>query len=318
MINIYCADIGNYSSITALKGEKPRVIRSVFQDVTYTSARDLDTDNSPSVKLDDKVLVLGDRATKQKNSQTAAERGKDLPEFFKPFTLAGLRQDFDGVVRFLVPEHSQWHEDTIRRTLVAEHQINVNGTNYRHRIKNVEFFLETDVAVINAYKNGKLDMDGDTLAIDIGGGTTNYVVITPSSEVLTRRSIPKVGGVSLANDIINSDLMQSYAKRDNVAFKVAKMMDAITYGGRNAIADGSLTYGRKYDFSSVFPGLLENWFNNLMDSISTAANDYLADVTNVMLIGGCANLVRQKLSAKQGFYIPANPQLSNIQALLAM
>lgn len=227
MINIYCADIGNYSSITALKGEKPRVIRSVFQDVTYTSARDLDTDNSPSVKLDDKVLVLGDRATKQKNSQTAAERGKDLPEFFKPFTLAGLRQDFDGVVRFLVPEHSQWHEDTIRRTLVAEHQINVNGTNYRHRIKNVEFFLETDVAVINAYRNGKLDMDGDTLAIDIGGGTTNYVVITPSLEVLTRRSIPKVGGVSLANDIINSDLMQSYAKRDNVAFKVAKMMDAI-------------------------------------------------------------------------------------------
>ena len=310
MINIYCADIGNYSSITALKGEKPRVMRSVIQDVTYTSARDYDSDNSPSVKLDDKVLVLGDRATKQQNSQTAAERGKDLPEFFKPFTLAGLRKDLEGSVRVRGPEQSQWHEDTIRRTLVADHQITVNGTNYRHRIKNVEFFLETDVAVVNAYRNGKLDMDGDTLAIDIGGGTTNYVVITPSLDVLTRRSIPKVGGVSLANDIINSDLMQSFAKRDNVAFKVAKMMDAI--------ADASFIYGRKYDFSSVFPGLLENWFNNLMDSISTAANDYLADITNVMLIGGCANLVRQKLSSKQGFYIPANPQLSNIQALLAM
>lgn len=31
---------------------------------------------NPSVKLDDKVLVLGERATKQKNSQTAAERVK--------------------------------------------------------------------------------------------------------------------------------------------------------------------------------------------------------------------------------------------------
>ncbi|BCL40267.1 hypothetical protein [Nostoc sp. MS1] len=152
---------------------------------------------------------------------------------------------------------------------------------------------------MNAYKTEKLDPEGDTLAIDIGGGTTNYCVMTPNSDVLTRRSIPKVGGVSLANDIINSDLMQSYAKRDNVAFKVAKMMDAI--------ADGSLTYGRKYDFSSVFPGLLENWFNGLMDSITTAANDYLADVTNIMLIGGCANLVRHKLSAKPGFYIPVDP-----------
>jgi hypothetical protein len=310
VINIYFADIGNFTSITALRGEKPRVMRSVFQDVTYTSARDIDTDDSPSVKLDDKVLVLGERATKQKNPQTAAERGKQLPEFVKPFTLAGLRHDFEGTVRFLVPERNQWDEDTIRQTLIADHQVTVNGKSYKHRIKNVEFYLETDVAVVNGYKTGKLEPEGDTLAIDIGGGTTNYVVMTPGGEVLTRRSIPKVGGVSLANDIINSDLMQSHAKRDNVAFKVAKMMDAI--------ADGSLTYGRKYDFSSVFPGLLENWFNGLMDGITTAANDYLADVTNIMLIGGCANLVRQKLSAKPGFYIPVNPQLSNIQALLAM
>jgi hypothetical protein len=86
----------------------------------------------------------------------------------------------------------------------------------------------------------------------------------------------------------------------------------------DAVADGTLTYGRKYNFSPVFPTLLENWFNNLMDSITTAANDYLSDVTNIMLIGGNANLVRQKLSSKPGFYIPENPQLSNIKALLAM
>ncbi|BCL40266.1 hypothetical protein NSMS1_67130 (plasmid) [Nostoc sp. MS1] len=76
------------------------MMRSVLLDVTYTSARDSATDDSPSVKLDDKVLVLGERATKQKNPQTAAERDKKLPEFVKPFTLAGLRSDFDGTVRF--------------------------------------------------------------------------------------------------------------------------------------------------------------------------------------------------------------------------
>ncbi|MHC5861663.1 ParM/StbA family protein [Nostoc sp.] len=229
----------------------------------------------------------------------------------RPFTLAGLRQDFEGTVRFLVPERSQWDEDCIRKTLVSDtHQVTVNGRSYRHRIKSVEFYPETDLAVSHSYKTGKLDMEGDTLCIDIGGGTTNYVVMSPDGNVLTRRSIPKVGGVSLANDIINSDLMQGYAKRESVAFKVPKVMDAI--------ADGSLVYGRKYDFSPVFPTLRDSWFNNLMDSITTAANDYLSDVTNIMLIGGNANLVRQKLSSQPGFYIPANPQLSNIQALLAM
>ncbi|BAY15661.1 hypothetical protein NIES21_14790 [Anabaenopsis circularis NIES-21] len=311
MINIYCADIGNYSSITALRGEKPKVMRSVLVDMTATSAsRGIDSDDSPSVKLDNKFLVLGDRATKQKNPQAAAERGKQLPEFVKPFALAGLREDFEGTVRFLVPDRDRIEEELIKDCLINSHQVTVNSRSYNHKIKNVEFYLETDAAVIHAYKLGKLDPDGDTLCIDIGGGTTNYVIMTPQTEVLTRRSIPKVGGVSLANDIINSDLIQDYARQDKCAFKVAKMMDAI--------ADGSLTYGRKYDFSSIFPSLLENWFNGLMDGITTAANDYLADVTNIMLIGGCANLVRHKLSAKPGFYIPVDPQLSNIQALLAM
>ncbi len=236
-----------------------------------------------------------------------------------------MREDFEGTIRFLIPERNQWEEEAIRSTLVGDkHEVTVNSKTYRHKIKSVEFYPETDLAVTHAYKTGKLDAEGDCLCIDIGGGTTNYVVMTPDGSVLSRRSIPKVGGVSLANDIINSDLMQGFARRDSVdsdlmqgfarrdsvAFNVAKTMDAI--------ADGSLVYGRKYDFNSVFPGLLEAWFNNLMDSITTAANDYLADVTNIMLIGGNANLVRHKLSGKPGFYIPVDPQLSNIQALLAL
>ncbi len=311
MSNIYCADIGNFSAITALVGEVPRVTRSVVYDATYTSTRDLDSDVSPTVKLDSKVLVLGDRATRQKNAQSAAERGKQLPEFVKPLLLGGLRSDFTGTVRFLVPERSPWDEDALKKLLTADiHEIEVNGKRYKHRIKDVEFYLETDVAIAHAYRTNKIDRDGDTLGIDIGGGTTNFAIMTPGEEVLTRRSIPRVGGVSLAFDVINSDYMQAFARRENVAFTVARAMDAI--------ADGSLTYGRKYDFACVFPGLLENWFNNLIDQITTSANDYMSNVTSIMLFGGNACLVRSSLGSKKEFYIPANPQLSNIEALLEM
>ncbi|MBD2509000.1 hypothetical protein H6G91_17185 [Nostoc muscorum FACHB-395] len=310
MTAIYCTDIGNYSSITALKGDKPRFLRSVLADVTYSSARDFDTEDSPSIKIDGKTLLLGDRAIKSKSPQASCERGKELPEIVRPFTLQGLRQDFYGSIRYLVPERNHWTEDSIKQALVGIHSVEINGKLYSHNITDVQFFLETDIAVTHAYEKRHIDIEGDTLCIDIGGGTTNYVVMSPDSSVLTRRSIPKVGGVSLANDIINSDLMQNFAKRDGAAFKVPKLMDAI--------ADGSFTYGRKYAFNQVFGALLENWFNNLMDSISTAANDYLSDVTNIMLIGGNANLVRTKLINKPGFYIPEKPELTNIEALLAL
>lgn len=247
MSSIYCADIGNFSAITALvNGEVPRVTRSVIYDATYTSTRDLDSDASPTIKLDGKVLVLGDRAIRQKNAQSAAERGKQLPEFVKPLLLGGLREDFTGTVRFLVPDRSPWDEDAIKKMLVAEtHEVEVNGKKFKHNINNVEFHLETDVAIAQAYRTGKLDGDGDTLGIDIGGGTTNFAIMTPDEEVLIRRSIPKVGGVSLANDVISSDYMQQFAKREGVAFTLARTMDAI--------ADGSLTYGRKYDLQKCFP-----------------------------------------------------------------
>ncbi|OKH56264.1 hypothetical protein NIES2101_00320 [Calothrix sp. HK-06] len=311
-MTIFCTDIGNYSSITALAGQKPQIIRSAICDVTYTSARTEPTADSPSVEIDGKKLILGNRAIKQKQQATAAERGKSATEIVKPFLFAGLTADFDGTVRFLVPERHDWDEDSIRKALIAAnpHEVVVNGKVYKHRVKAVDFYLETDIAVSHAYAQGKLDADGDTLAIDIGGGTTNFVVMTPDGDVLARRSIPKVGGVSLANDVINSDLMQQYAKRESAVFNTSKLMDAI--------ADGSLSYGRRYDFSSVFPGLLENWFNNLIDSIQTSVNAYMADVTNVMIIGGNANLVRDKLGSKPGFYIPENPQLSNIEALMAI
>lgn len=310
MTAIYCTDIGNYSSITALKGDKPKFLRSVLADVTYSSARDFDTEDSPSIKIDGKTLLLGDRAIKSKSPQASCERGKELPEIVRPFTLQGLRQDFNGSIRYLVPEENRWNEDSIKQALVGNHSVEVNGNRYSHNITGVDFYFETDIAVTYAYSKGYIDIEGDTLCIDIGGGTTNYVVMSPDSSVLIRRSIPKVGGVSLANDIINCDLMQSFAKRDGVAFKVPKLMDAI--------ADGSLTYGRKYAFNQVFSPLLESWFNNILDSITTTVNDYLSDVTNIMLIGGNANLVRQKLTNKPGFYIPEKPELANIEALLAI
>lgn len=309
---VFCTDIGNYSSITALVGDTPQVIRSAYTDISFTSARTEPTADSPSVELDGKKLMLGSRAVKQKQQATAAERGKSATEIVKPFLFAGLRANFDGTVRFLLPDHNNWDEDAIRKALIGDnpHEVVVNGKSYKHRIRAIDFHLETDVAVRHAYSQGKLDVDGDTLAIDIGGGTTNFVVMTPDGDILARRSIPKVGGVSLANDIINSDLMQDFAKRESAAFNTSKVMDAI--------ADGSLCYGRRYDFSSVFPGLLENWFSNLIDTIQTSVNAYMSDVTNIMLIGGNASLVREKLGSKPGFYIPEKPQLSNIEGLLGM
>ncbi len=49
----------------------------------------------------------------------------------------------------------------------------------------------------------------------------------------------------------------------------------------------------------------------MMDS-----RDYLADVSTIMFVGGNANLIRDRVVDQPGYYIPENPQMSNIEALM--
>ncbi|MBW4600329.1 MAG: ParM/StbA family protein [Calothrix sp. FI2-JRJ7] len=300
------ADIGNYSSITAFKGEKPLMIRSVEADVTVKSVMAKNSDESPTVQCDGKKLILGEFATKQKNVQSIVERGKHNANVVKPYLLSGLREVFNGSVHYLLPKRDRWIEDGLRSKLIGTHEISINGKFYKHTITDIQFFLESDVAAQHAFLSGAIADDGDCLAIDIGGGTTNYLVMTPETTVLHRNSIPDVGGISLANDVINSDWMQSF----NYAFNASKVMDAI--------ADGSLTYGRRYDFSEVFKPLLDNWFNRLVDKIMMDCRDYMSDVVTVMFIGGNAELIRSRVANQESYYIPDSPQLANITALMEL
>ncbi|NJM21372.1 MAG: ParM/StbA family protein [Richelia sp. SL_2_1] len=298
------ADIGNYSTITATENSEPLVIRAVSADITVKSVMTANTDVSPTVEVDGKRLILGDYATKQKNAQTIVERGKFEPGVVKPYLFAGLHSDFTGEVLYLIPEDDRWIKDGLYSKLIGTHEVKVNGKSYKHTFKSIKFFLESDVAVEYAFSEGLIDTDGDCLAVDIGGGTCIYLVMTPSGQVLHRRSIPDVGGISLCYDIINSNLMRSY----KYAFKPAKVMDAI--------ADGSLMYGRKYDFSEVYQPLLDDWFNRLINAIQMDCRDLLSDVTTIMFLGGNANLLRDRIANQPGYYIPENPQLTNIQALM--
>jgi StbA protein len=297
------ADVGNYSTITALQGEKPLMIRSAEVDITLKSVMGKETDDSPTVQCEGRKLILGEYATKQKHVQSIVERGKHNPSVIKPYLLSGLREVFNGSVMYLLPKRDRWIEDGLRSKLIGTHEITVNGKFYKHTITDVNFFLESDVAVTQAFLSEAISNDGDCLAIDIGGGTTNYLVMTPDNAVLHRNSLPDVGGISLANDVINSDWMQS----QNYAFNASKVMDAI--------ADGSLTYGRRYSFSEVFKPLLNNWFNRLVDHIMMDCRDYMSDVATVMFLGGNASLIRDRIANQDGYYIPENPQMANITAL---
>jgi hypothetical protein len=298
------ADIGNYSAITALEGDTPLLMRSVQADITASSVMAPNNQQSPTVLCDGKKYILGEYATKQKNCQSLVAKGKDKAEAVKPYLFAGLRENFNGELHYLLPKRDRRIEDGHRSKFIDTHEITVNGKFYKHTVTDIKFYLESDVATENAFLSGVIPDDGDCLAIDIGGGTTNYLIMTPDSNVLRRNSLQDVGGVSLANDIINSDWMKSR----NYPFKPEKVMDAI--------ADGSLIYGRNHDFSSVFKPLFENWFNGLVDHIMLDCRDYLADVGTVMFLGGNANLIRERVANQPGYYIPENPQLANIHALL--
>lgn len=97
-----CADIGNFSVLTAVADDRCTVskMRSLIVDVTHKGdVRDgMHFDDSPLVSVKGKFFKLGRQAGRQPNCLSAAEAGKSNSDIFLPMLLANTPDGFEGSV----------------------------------------------------------------------------------------------------------------------------------------------------------------------------------------------------------------------------
>ncbi|NJM19894.1 MAG: hypothetical protein HC907_14955 [Richelia sp. SM1_7_0] len=234
-MNTLCADIGNFSVLTAVVDYQPTSInkmRSLIVDVTHKSeAREgLHADDSPLVGIKGKYFKIGRQAGKQPNCLSAAEAGKNQSEIFLPMLLANTPDGFEGSVSMLVPSRDKAAETWIRTAILNTHEYSVNHQNRIARFTDVEFHRESDTALLHGYLSGIVPKNDGALLIDIGGGTVNALIATFENgelDILWRESFDNRGGIALAKSILDTDCVKSQK-----SMSVHQIMDAIADGKR--------------------------------------------------------------------------------------
>ncbi|MGB3761115.1 MAG: hypothetical protein WBA07_32875 [Rivularia sp. (in: cyanobacteria)] len=312
-MNTICADIGNFSVLTAVVGNQPTSInkmRSLIVDVTHKGdVRDgLHASDSPLVGVKGKFFKLGHQAGKQPNCLSAAEAGKSNTEIFLPMLLANTPDGFEGSVSMLVPSRDNASETWIRTAILGAHEFSVNHQNRIASFTSVEFHRESDVALKDAYLSGIIHQTDGALLVDIGGGTVNALIATLDNgdlDILWRESFDNRGGIALAKNIIDTDCVKSQK-----SMSVPQIMDAL--------ADGKRYIGNRPDrsFEPVFDDCLRNWFKAIRVTVLSAADAYLDEVNYTIWMGGSVELLRPQLESKEGQLIFPSPQLANINALI--
>lgn len=307
-----CADIGNFSVLTAVADDRSTVskMRSLIVDVTHKGdIRDgLHADDSPLVEVKGKFFKLGRQAGRQPNCLSAAEAGKNQSEIFLPMLLASTPHGFKGSVSMLVPARDRADETWIRTAILGKHNYSVNKTARTATFTDVEFYRESDTALQYAYVAGIVSQSCGTLLVDIGGGTVNAVIATFEDgelDILWRDSFDNRGGIALAKSILDTDHVKAQK-----SISVPAIMDAI--------ADGKRYIGNRPDrsFEAVFDDCVKAWFKAIRVTVLSTADAYLDEVNQIVWMGGSTELLRPQLEGKEGQLIFPSPQYANINALI--
>ncbi len=309
-----CADIGNYSVLTCADGRNVRQMRSLIYDCTHNSEcqNNAHTPESPMVVIGNRKYKIGRMAAKFSGFLSAAEAGKSSPKILLPILLSNTPPCFEGVVKLLVPDDNKESQALIESVVVGEHEYSVYSGGSKvdalAEFTGVEFVREGDAAARYAYEIGAIEPSEVALIIDIGGKTTDVVVCDNDDGfyVRLRRSYAGYGGISVAQSILDSDLVRSYGR----VFEVAKTMDAITAGKRY------IGNRKEYSFEDIYTDCVDQWFGKLMSKILTEFDSQLVDVTKIVWVGGGAELVREKVEGEDMNIVLPSPQHANLNGLI--
>lgn len=319
MSNTLCVDIGNYSTLIAVvdgrnSGEIIKM-RSLLYDCTHNGEcrNGIHTAESPMVAFADRHYKIGKVAKAFPGFLSAAEAGKSREDIFLPILLSATPSEFEGTVKVLVPNRDDMKESIISKAVLGTHAYSVYRSGKKIEAQasftDIEFHRETDAAAKLAFDDGSVSPDDVVLTIDIGGGTVNYLVGSYEDDVFSvrfRKSLDNSGGIALAQSLANTDLLKSYGR----SLEISKIMDAISEG-RRYIANR-----RDLSFEAVWEHAVSQWFDGMISRIITSTDKYLDEVTQIVWVGGGAEILRQKLASQPGHVILDNPQLSNIRGLI--
>lgn len=317
----YFVDFGNYTiqAMSSVGGSQPLIIRSATQMLGRTRVLRHDQTN-PIIVWDDKRYHIGDAALKYPGAmkEVTVESDKSNPDLVRLFLLGVLEPLGDALaytvrLHFTVPDPyrlvgvNETVGERLARALTGTYDFIRNGVQMQVHVKALAPEYEGLAPVLVARKGGLIANHGYTICIDIGGGTTNVLVVDGDGEVLDQRTLDGCGGIALARAICADTVVQARCRH---GLQVWDVMDATARGLTHVIGNPSASW------SDVFVPIRDKWLHNILSRVMSGFGQYFAKTTNILFIGGNANLLTK--DQNKLFVVYPNPETANVTALMEL
>ncbi|TFI51039.1 ParM/StbA family protein [Mastigocladus laminosus UU774] len=298
------------------------VIRSVRSEIIPGGRVLRSSGDSPIIDYLDKRYHYGASAYDYQSHTAIANDDKLEPSVFIPTLLATLapfggQSEYTIDLHWILPNPSvpsrhvvgQPIGEYLREQLNGTFDFTRNGLGMSVKVFPQEPQYEGLAPVLAARKQSLIPSTGNTICIDIGGGTWNVLVVNQQGDIIDQASKDKAGGVRLASLIADNYIVKS---RLGDELELERIMDGL--------ANRSNCYcgNPRVHWNDVLGQSIEQWFSEGKGWTFTRFKQHMANTTMIMFIGGNANLLEPRIKGKQGFFIYPNPETANVTAMRYM
>lgn len=261
--------------------------------------------NTMILEVDDKTYVIGAEAVSLGGQWIF---NNDKCKLAKITALIALqpKSGFSTVdvhdFRFCLPDSRNKANIEHFQSLVGEHSFLCNGVQIHARVRKVTAFDETRGAFRKAKAEGLFTFP-DVLNgfISLGGGDGIARLYTSSGQANREADVIVPGTKDLSARINKALVAQTGITKDPALIM-------------NAIEQGNYLLPCGTDFSKHFFDARDAWWSKIQDSVKTQWTRYFDQLGEVVIIGGSADLVRNKLPNNR-FKVAQNPQYYDLLGL---
>lgn len=291
-------DFGNHSLQYVLDTGAPITIRSLYSELVPGVGRlcePRDQQNPLVIYQDGCRLHWGETAAKYRGCTPVVEHLKQQePQLYWRMLLACLPPlkvgkdtvtEYNVTLHWAVPDTALLDLEQFKKTLGGLHTYVYNGVDMAVTVKVADPLYEGQATVLYARRKGAIPSEGDTLFLDLGGGTANILLVDEFGQVLDNSSFVDGGCVKLAARIASNTLLRNRNGGNEVPLR--SIMDAIER------REFHIRNKPEIHFHDIWQPEFRLWYNDIIRQLLTRYSEQLNSgrITSILIGGGMSNHV---------------------------
>ena len=299
-------DAGNRFTKIATSAGNTHQMPSYFAEANFRDTTSIHYESGDRLDLVGKRWHIGEAAKNRNGEPVFLSEKSDLMPMMVLGSLPSIGAGTIAIsaLRLCVPDVWAVDTDKVSSALKGCHQI--NGSTYK--ISGVSVHSEAICSYPFLMEMGAFKYARPNGIVDIGGGNTTGVIISPSGEPIWESKFTGHGTIELAKMVAYHPALVGLESK-GVSPRLDLILDAIAGDG---------FYGSQRSISQAINDCLPGFLTKIKKQINTAWEPYLSTLGEIAVIGGSAALCADWAAKNSRIKLIENSQFANAQGLLCV